>query len=171
MSRRCSRGFLLLEATLTTLVLAIGLTALFTMLRVLVKSSVNAEKRSIEAHLAQRLLDEVRLRRWDERTPLSIKYTRNRSAIGTDGSENGNNKITFDDIDDFDGWDELGGPLDPLMRPISGYDGYSSSVTVNYLNTTTLAVTGTRTDFKRIGVCVWRAGRPSTCLYTISSNR
>lgn len=168
-ARNAERGFLLIEASMTTYLIAASLTALITVFFLTLRANSRSESTAVATHLSLRLMEEIRLRKWDEQTPTPANYTRRRSAIGTDSGESAADKTTFDDIDDFNGWTEKV-PLDPMMRTIQGFSSYSSSVTVRYVNTTTLAPTGGTTDFKLVSVCTWSRGRKSICLDTIITN-
>jgi MSHA pilin protein MshD len=160
----------MIEALLTLVVIAVAMTALNAALIMIIKSNSAGEASIVATHLSQRMLEEIRLRRWDERTPTPADYTRNRSVIGIDGgSESLSDKRTFDDIDDFNGWTESP-PKDPAMTPMTDFAGYTSSVTVRYLSLTTLAPTTSRTDIKMVSVCTWRRSRKSICLDTIIAN-
>lgn len=155
---------------LTTAIIAIALTTVVAVVRLLVRANTGSEATVVSAHLSLRLLDEVRLRRWDERTPTPSAYTRRRSAIGADAGEAAGDKREFDDVDDFDGWSEAP-PLDPVMTPLEGMGAYASSVTVRYVDGANLSPTGSRTDLKQVSVCSWRKGRRPVCLDTLVSNR
>ncbi|OGS01352.1 MAG: hypothetical protein A2V88_17835 [Elusimicrobia bacterium RBG_16_66_12] len=169
-SRGGQGGFLMMEVLLTFVVIGIAMTALNAALIMMVKSNTAGEASVVSAHLSQRMLEEIRLRRWDERTPTPAKYTSNRSNIGRDGAESSADKSGYDDIDDFDGWSESP-PRDPLNNPLTAFDDYATSVTVRYVNVTTLGSTGSRTDFKAVQACSWRKKRKSICLDTLITNR
>lgn len=173
-ARGASRGHILLEAVMTSFIIAGAMTALASALIMTVKSNVNSEASVVSVQLSLRLLEEIRLRRWDERTkspPAPTYIRRNQSStIGRDGGESAADKRDYDDIDDFNGWTESP-PKDPVMGNLAQFDDYTSSVTVSYLNITTLARIGTKTDFKGVTVCSWRKKRKSICLDTIITNR
>lgn len=161
---------MLLESLLTSVVIAVALTALSAALLMIIKSNSAGEASVVSAHLSQRMLEEIRLRRWDENTPTPAAFTSKRNAVGADPGETASDKRTFNDIDDFNGWAESP-PKDPVMNPLAGFENYSTSVTVRYVDAGTLASTVSRTDFKRVTVCSWRAKRKSICLDTIATNR
>lgn len=160
----------MIEALLTLVVIAVAMTALNAALLMIIKSNSAGEASVVATHLSQRMLEEIRLRRWDENTPTPASYTSKRNVIGTDVGEIASDKRTFDDIDDFNGWTESP-PTDPVMNPLTGFENYTTSVTVRYVDTATLGSTVSRTDFKRITVCTWRRNRKSICLDTIATNR
>ena len=166
------KGFLLLEALLTMIVIAVALVALNAALIMMVKSNAAGEASVVSTQISQRMLEEIRLRRWDENTPIPSSYIKNPSAIGLDAGESASDKRTFDDIDDFQGWTESP-PRDPVMNVLSAFDDYATSVTLRYVDGTTLdsVPPGTKTDFKAITACSWRRQRKSICLDTIMTNR
>ena len=169
MNASTGNGFIVIEASLTTFLIATAMVSLVTVFFVTLRSSTNSEYTALATNLSLRLMEEIRMRKWDERTPTPSNYTRRRSGIGVDGGETSADKTTFDDIDDFNGWKESP-PRDPMMRVIPGFDAFSSSVAVRYVNTATLAPTGGTTDFKQVSVCTWTFKRKSVCLDTLITN-
>lgn len=96
---------------------------------------------------AQRLMDQIRMTKWDNLTVVGSTIATTDATIGSDG---------FDDIDD---WNDVALPPDPL------YPEYTRSVAVNFVNVDGAGnVTdsgGVQTDFKRVTVQVTnRGGRP-----------
>jgi type II secretory pathway pseudopilin PulG len=96
---------------------------------------------------AQRLMDQIRSKKWDNLTVFGSTIATINASIGSDG---------FDDIDD---WDSVLLPPDPL------FPEYTRSVTVAFVNVDVAGnVTdsgGVKTDFKRVTVRVTnRGGRP-----------
>jgi MSHA pilin protein MshD len=163
-------GFVLAEVSVTLLVLSLAVVALVPVFAMNIRSGKSSERAQEAVFLSQELLDEVRLRKWDEGTPLPTAYVASGSAtLGTDTGESGTDKTTFDDVDDFNGWTESPAK-DPLNRSITGFAGYTRSVTVAYV-TSALAASGTPTDYKQITVCTQIKNRPSACLSTLSVNR
>lgn len=165
-------GYLLVEASITIVVLATALVAIIVVLALCAKSTTNSEAALTSGQLAGGLMEEIRLRRWDEKTAMDGGRIKSPSAIGDDNGESAGDKTTFDDIDDFHGWTESP-PKDPLGQPKTEFAQYTSSVTVIYVTSTLAPFSGggTKPDYKRIGVCTWRKGRKSVCLYTIITNR
>ena len=165
-----SRGFILVEASIAYVILAVALTALVPVFIVALRANRQAQNTQVATDLSRELIEEVRMRRWDEATPLTPIYISTPTAsIGVDAGETASDKRTFDDIDDFNGWSEAA-VLDPVMRPVAGLGGYSRSVTVGYV-TAALAASGTPTDFKQISVCTLHAGHSPVCLSSVRVNR
>ena len=164
-----SRGFILIEASISYIVLSLALVALVPMFLLSLRANKASEKVAVATHLSQELLEEVRLHRWDEATPAPSVHIAAGSALGVDAGENASDKRTFDDIDDFNGWAEAP-PQDPVMRPLTAFSTYSRSVTVRYLNSS-FQTSGSPTDLKQVTVCTAAPKMNPVCLDTILSNR
>lgn len=164
-----SRGFILIEASISYVVLSLALVALVPMFILSLRANKASEKTAVAAHLAQELLEEVRLRRWDESTPAPAVHIAAGGSLGADAGENAADKRTFDDIDDFSGWSESP-PADPVMRPLPDFSSYSRSVVVGYLDASFQA-SGSPTDLKQVTVCARAARMNPVCLDTILANR
>lgn len=164
-----SRGFMLLDSTVASVILSFVMVSAISLFILSVRANTNSERGTMAAQLAVALMEEVQLRKWDEKTPIPRKAVNQGSSLGTDGGENDNDKRTFDDIDDFDGWFEHP-PKDPMMNSLNQFNIYSSSVDVQYTNAS-LIPQGNWSNYKKISVCVWSPKMKSTCLYTIRTNR
>lgn len=164
-----SRGFILIEASISYIVLSLALVALVPMFILSMRANKASEKVAVATHLCQELLEEVRLHRWDEATPAPAVHIAAGGALGVDAGETASDKRTFDDVDDFDGWTESP-PQDPVMRPLAAFATYSRSVAVGYLNAS-FQPAGAPTDLKRVSVCATALKMKPVCLDTILTNR
>lgn len=164
-----SRGFILIEVSITYIVLSLALVALVPMFILSLRANKASERAAVALHLSQELLEEVRLHRWDEATPTPSAHIAVGSAIGLDAGENALDKRTFDDIDDFNGWTESP-PQDPVMRPLTAFSTYSRSVAVRYVDAA-FQPAGSPTDLKQVTVCTAAPQMKPVCLDTIVSNR
>lgn len=146
------------------LIVSLAVVSLMTVLILAIKANYTSEATLVASGLAGELLEEVRLRKWDQSQPDSRPGypAYSQSAIGTDAGENTADKTTFNDIDDFNGWAEQP-PQDPIGRPLSGFAGYKRTVTVAYVSSA-LDPSGTPTDYKLVTVCVTRATLAKACL-------
>ncbi|MBI4369116.1 MAG: hypothetical protein HY547_02685 [Elusimicrobia bacterium] len=162
------RGSILLEASITCLVLTLALVSLSSFFAMTVRGHEQIEQIAIATHLAGELLEEIRLRRWDETTPKPIESSITPSVLGLDTNEDPQNKRTFDDVDDFDGWME-NAILDPMMRPW-GFEGYSRDVAVRYVDDM-LNPQKIPGAYKQVTVCARGRGLKPICLDTILTNR
>lgn len=164
-----SRGFILIEASITYIVLSLALVALVPMFILSLRANKASEKVAAATYLSQELLEEVRLHRWDEATPRPAVHIAAGSAIGLDAGESAVDKRTFDDIDDFNGWTESP-PQDPVMRALPAFQAYSRSVTARYLDSS-FNPSGAPTELKQVTVCTSAPKMNPVCLDTILANR
>lgn len=163
-------GFLLAELSVTLLVLALAVVALVPVFAVNIRSGKASARSQQAAWLSQELLEEVRMRKWDENTPASPTYTVPSATLGVDVGESAADKRTFDDVDDFNGWTESPA-RDPVMGAIPDLPDYARSVTVQYVIPDVYVATTTLTDYKLVTACTQIPGRSPKCLDTIVSNR
>jgi MSHA pilin protein MshD len=130
-------GFTLIETVIVIVLLGVmmaGMTALF----------VENVKRSHQPYLRQRALavadafmDEILRKRWDDNTPLGGGCVNTGSgtcpagpvAAGI-GTEEGT-RSNYDDIDDYDAISNQSPPQDSAGGAMTGYGGFSVSVTVD----------------------------------------
>ncbi len=164
-----SRGFILVEMSVTYLVLSIAVVALVPAFIITIRGSKATEQIAEAGRLSAQLLEEIRLRKWDQATPAPSNYIAAASALGADAGESAADKRTFNDIDDFNGWNETG-VLDPVMRPVAGFSAYNRSVTVSYTDSNFNVTTAT-SDFKLVTVCTSVQKLKPSCLQLILANR
>lgn len=164
-----SRGFILIEASISYIVLSLALIALVPLFILSLRANKASEKVAVATHLSQELLEEVRLHRWDQATPAPAVHIAAGGVLGLDAGENGADKRTFNDIDDFNGWSESP-PQDPVMRPLPAFSTYSRAVTVRYLDAS-FAPSASQTDLKQVTVCTTALKMKPVCLDTILANR
>lgn len=164
------RGFILVEVTIAYVLLAVAIVALVPVFIVSLKAGTNSEQLQTATYLSAELLEEVRLRKWDEATDIStLAHIEVPSAIGRDGTESATDKRTYDDIDDFNGWTE-NVPYDPVMRQLTDFKEYRRTVTVGYVDSS-MSASAFTTDYKMITVCTITARISPTCLKSMVTNR
>lgn len=154
---------------MTLLVLTLAVVALVPVFALNIRAGKSSAQAQQATLLSQELLDEVRLRRWDENTPTPPVYASPSQTLGLDAGETAADKRTFDDIDDFKSWTESSA-VDPVMRPIPGLPRYARSVSVSYV-TSALAASVAPTDYKLVTACTKVPRRPDACLSTLVTNR
>ena len=164
-----SRGFVFVEVTISYVLLALALVSLVPVFMIAIRAGMSTEQLQASTYLSTELLEEVRMRRWDERTMNSGAHIASPSVLGIDVSESASDKRTFDDVDDFNGWTEAG-VVDPVMRPLPDFKSYTRTVAVAYVDAS-LNVSVPTTDFKRITVCTRTAKISPACLSTLVTNR
>jgi hypothetical protein len=166
-------GYILVEVSISYLILALAITALVPAFILTLKANKNTEKIVVAANLSRELLEEIRVRRYDENTSvISPLYISTGTAVGLDAGETAADKTTFDDIDDFDGWVE-NGAQDPGGNALPDFSAYTRTATVKYVVYSTWAVSGSTTDYKMVTACTTTAGLSAagTCVNTIVANR
>lgn len=162
-------GFVLVEVTIAYVLLVFALVSLVPVFIVAIRAGASTEALQTATYLSVELLEEVRLRRWDERTPADNAHVAAPSVIGVDVGESAADKRTFDDIDDFHGWTE-NGAFDPVMRALPAFKSYIRTVAVAYVDST-MSPSGGVTDYKRVTVCTRTAKINPACLTTMVTNR
>lgn len=163
------RGFILVEASIAYIVLSLALVSLMPLFILSIRANKNAERVAVATQLATALMEELRMRRFDEASPVPPRAIANPGALGVDSGESAADKTTFDDVDDFNAWSEAV-PSDPLGRPLTAFTGYSRTVVVRYVDGT-LAAVGGPTHRKRATVCAVAPKTKPVCLDTLFANR
>ena len=164
-------GFILMEVSVAYVVLVVGLLALLPVFVIAIRASKGTEQLQVATYLSQELLEEIRLRKWDQNSATLPVYVSTRSVLGIDAGETASNKTTFNDIDDFNGWTESP-PRDPLNNPLPAFSAYTRSVTVGYADSSLVVLsTPTTSDYKRVAVCTLTTKVSPVCLTTVFTNR
>lgn len=160
---------MLVEASLTVIVLSLIVAALMPVFVLSIRAGKGVQRLAVSTQLCVELMEEVKLRKWDERTPEEGGAVEGSPFLGPESDEDRTDKRTFDDIDDFDGWKESP-PLDPLMKPLQDFNGYSRDVRVRYVDDD-LHATSRPTELKQITVCTRYLNGAPQCLDTIVASR
>lgn len=155
-------GLSLLEVVISTLIVGLVLVgAMNTTGSVIRSQRMNAER--LDANpLAAQLLSEV----------VANYYTDPEEPAGPIGLETGESGLTregFDDIDDYHGWTATP-PETYDGTEISGYTGWTRTVTVNHANPTTGQIAGSETGVKQIQVQVTAPDGTVTSLACLRSD-
>lgn len=145
MSRR-QRGLSLIEMVVTIVILAIALTGLTASIRSGMGRSTAAGIELQAVALAHAYLDEILVKRFDERTRnrgippcrATAPPARQCTAEGSFGPDGGETRARYDDVDDYHGLDEGDGQATPLQDANGntrvGYDNFRVTVDVRYIN-------------------------------------
>jgi len=146
MSRPTRRGFSLIEATFSVVLVAVMFAAVMTTVAAARVVRYKTDGRSRGSTLAHDLMAEILQTPYEEPDGPG--------ALGRDPSESGGNRADFDDVDDYDDWNSSPPELrdgTALSLPV----GWSRAVEVRWVVANNLTVTaGTETDAKRIIVTV-----------------
>ena len=154
---RHTRGFSLIEAVATILVLGIALMAVVQTMSFAFRKQSDGLWQSRTVALAEAYLEEMSAKRYDEATspggiPACAPAATPCSTVGPDAGET---RVTYDDVDDYHGLDESP-PLDATGTARSGYDGFRVQITVAYLDAAQVTALGLDdpSDAKRVEIRV-----------------
>lgn len=146
MSHPTRRGFSLIEATFSVILVAVMFAAVMTTVGAARVVRYKTDGRSRGSTLAHDLMAEILQTPYEEPDGPG--------ALGRDPSESGGDRADFDDIDDYDDWDASPPELKDgtaMNLPV----GWSRAVEVRWIFANNLTLTsGTETDAKRIIVTV-----------------
>ncbi|MCM8824177.1 MAG: hypothetical protein NC822_05850 [Candidatus Omnitrophica bacterium] len=149
---RVRRSLTLVELIVTIVVFGLAIPVLLVSLSEVTQKLAHAELVFSATILGRGLLEEIISKRFDENTipPWSSNLGYESLTYGLDGSswENSSNYGNWDDIDDFNGF---------TQNNISGFNGFSRSVTVYYVepdNSNLDTPQSTPTNYKRVDVVV-----------------
>jgi type II secretory pathway pseudopilin PulG len=164
MSRRPRqlRALTLVEVVISLIILAVAITAGVQALGSFAAGGRAWQERSTAIELANTLMAEI--------DSLPFADSGGSISIGLDSGEDPENRSTFDDIDDYNGWD-ASPPKDKTNAPMAACDGFRQQVTVSFENSLS-AYTGvilTAGGFKKITVTISKDDKVLAQLTTIRS--
>jgi len=131
---KCSqKGVTLIELVICIVILSISMVAVMKSFSVSIGHSADPMWRNKTLKLAQLYLDEILAQKYDDATPIGGSPPVSTPVCTGLGSESGEVRETYDDVDDYHGL-TFNGPTTPPLG-ISGdlddsYDNYSVSITV-----------------------------------------
>ncbi|MDD5746647.1 MAG: type II secretion system protein [Candidatus Omnitrophica bacterium] len=163
-----NRAFTYIEVLLAVVILGLVLIPLLSQFYIGFQANITSELVTQAADLADDLIEEIKGRRFDEN--LFPDEPVNPNALGTDADENPSQRATFDDVDDYNGWQE--NPPQTVTGTVLGdFSLFSRSVTVDYvrLNSAKWEHSETSTYYKRIIVTVTHPEITRKTLETIVS--
>jgi len=158
------RALTLIEVVVSLVILAVAVTAGLQALGSFATGSRIWQERSTAIELANTLMAEI--------DALPFADPAGGSTIGVDSGESATDRSTFDDIDDYDGWD-ASPPKDKTNATMTGYDGYRQQVSVAFDNTlaTFTGAALTANTFKKITVTISKDSRVLAQLTTIRAKQ
>lgn len=139
-------GITLIELISTIVILAIALTGITVVIQGGLGRSADVTLQVRTVALGQAYLDEILGKRFDERTRNSgippcraaAPPPRQCTAEGSFGPDGGEDRSTYDDVDDYHDLDEGDGQATPLQdaegNTRSGYENFRVEVDVRYIN-------------------------------------
>ncbi|PIE20546.1 MAG: MSHA biogenesis protein MshD [Neptuniibacter caesariensis] len=130
------RGFSLIEIIVTIVIIAIALTAAIAGWGTIARHSADVMWQTRVSYLGQAYLEEILSRRYDELTPLGgSPICSPCTPQGNFGSDAGETRSTFDDVDDYHNLSENAvGLFNAIVTSggIAAYAGYQVDVSVSY---------------------------------------
>ncbi|MGH7130743.1 MAG: type IV pilus modification PilV family protein [Phycisphaerales bacterium] len=142
--RRARAGLTMIEVVLSFIVVSLMLLAALEVVAASRKTIAIAERRATARFLADELLTVVFSKPYADPNETPV--------FGLDASESLATKISFDDVDDFNGWNEAP-PLTATEKKMTDYAGWSREVTVEWvLASAPTTVQASETNAKRITV-------------------
>jgi MSHA pilin protein MshD len=124
--RSTQTGATLVELVITIVIISVGIAGVVGAFSLITTRSADPLNQTRAVKLAQLYMDEILTQKYDDQTPQGgvPRY----SGGCTIGAETGETRSTFDDVDDYH---ELNGsPSTATGAPLSGYSGFSITVSV-----------------------------------------
>ena len=147
------RGFTLIELVVTIVVMAISFTALGVWMFNANAGSADPVISMRAATLGQAYVEEVLSKRFDENTSSGgiprCNEVGQPACSGSMGADAGETRSTYDDVDDYNGLNEV--PTDAFGNARANYTGFNVSVVVRYAGSDFGL---TNTELKKIDVTV-----------------
>ncbi len=166
-----NKGFTLVELILIIVVVGIAMPPLALMFYEGMQRSADTNLTSTAAQLANSMMEEIKTRKWDEKTPDEGGKAEPSLILGPDSDGPSETRPTYDDIDDYAEISNQSPPHDALDQPIPEFSGYTRSVEVEYVECSGVVFesAGEPSDHKQVTVTVSCAAG-SVRLVTIFSN-
>ena len=149
--RRCRRAASLVEVAMASLLVGVLLIGALNSVGAKLRHQSKLADRQQAHRLAEQLLAEVLEHRYadPDETPV----------FGTETSETGGTRSPYDDVDDFDGWDQTP-PVDRDGVTLPNSTGWRRTVDVAYVNANDMTTTSvTDQGLKRITVSIYHDGQ------------
>ena len=156
-------GFTLVELVLTMVVISIAALGVMSSLAFAVQHQSDGLWQAKSVALARTYFEEIMAKRYDETTPNGgvppCSNTTTACSASAAFADAGEDRASFDDVDDFDGLIESP-PLAPDGTPRPDYVNYRVEIDVSYPDSAQVALLGldNPTDLKIIDVAVITPG-------------
>lgn len=151
-------GFTLVEAVISIVLVGVLLVAAINTLGATAVSKRNIEHQALGYTLAADLMAEILNQAYEE--PVD------NVAFGREAGESGGSRVDWDDVDDYGGWSATP-PETKDEEPLDGYDQWTRSVVVAFVDPASLNDLGGNTGVKRITVTASFNGVPAAELVAI----
>ena len=144
------RAASLVEVAMASLLVGILLIAALNSVGARLRHQSMLADRQRAHRLAEQLLAEIMECRYDDPDETPV--------FGVESSESGGTRNLFDDVDDFDGWDQTP-PVDRIGTTLANSTGWRRTIDVAYaLSNDMIGTSGTDQGMKRITVSVYLDG-------------
>ncbi len=155
---RRTPGFTLVEAVISIVLVGVLLVAAINTLGATAVSKRNIEHQALGYTLAADLMAEILSQAYEEPDDTP--------EFGRESGESGGGRMDWDDVDDYDGWSATP-PETKDEEPLDGYDQWTRSVEVAFVDPTSLNDLGGNTGVKRITVTASFNGVPAAELVAV----
>jgi prepilin-type N-terminal cleavage/methylation domain-containing protein len=166
LGRQCGqrKGLTLAEVVISLMILAVAVTAGVQALGSFSVGGMAWQDRSTAIELANALMAEI--------DSLPFADPAGSSTIGLESGETPGDRSTFDDIDDYDGWDACP-PKDKTNAEMSAYGGFRQQVSVAFDNSlsTATGVAFAAGNFKKITVTISKDDKVLAKLVTVRAQQ
>jgi prepilin-type N-terminal cleavage/methylation domain-containing protein len=154
------RGFTLIEAALTIVIVGVGIVSIFELFASMTRQNVAAARATSAMFLANNVQEMM----------ADLPFN-DPSGAGFGTEESGGVK-SFDDVDDFNGWNSNpGSPVDSLRNELPELKNFAQRVTVTHVSVDAPTSSQIGTEAARVTVRVfhgWTANDPGQELYKMS---
>ncbi len=155
-----TKGFTFVELMIIIIYMGAVTIAMSTLIILTRKATVSNVSRIKCQKLALGLMEEVVSRRWTEKGSSS-------ADLGPEAGEQPGDKNSFDDVDDFNGWEEAPPQL-PDGVAETGLSGFRRTVNVEYIEPGDIH-SETATNLKKITVAVYKGDSLIVSLQAVRS--
>lgn len=148
-----NRAFTYIEVLMSVVILGFVLIPLLSQFYTGFQGNIIAELVTQSINLADDLMEEIKSRRFDENAYPNEPVAP--VALGVDAGENSNDRRTFDDVDDYNGWSQS--PPQAIDGTVLvNFSRFSRTVFVEYITVSGAdwISSGSTTYYKRITVIV-----------------
>lgn len=137
------RGFTMIEAGLTTIIVGIGISAAMSMFGACGMQNISASQMTTAMMLADNIQEAI----------TNLSFSDPITGSTTFGPEGGETLATYDDVDDFDG-QTISPPIDSTRASLSDLSQYSQVISVTPVDPNNLLTTLSKTTTTRSAVRV-----------------
>jgi hypothetical protein len=159
----------LVEVVICTLLVAVVLLGAMNMLGSVVRDRTYTADTARAQHMAQQLMTEILRTDYEEQGAGGL-LDGILASLGLEIGESASNRATFDDVDDFHGWD-ASPPKNRDGTAMANSTGWRHTVAVQFANPSTPSATiGTDSGVKRVTVTIYQGTTVAARLVALRSD-